>query len=152
MVIRVFPDCLITGPRLARLRSYSFRMLEPFLSGGAASRNQSYGLATMRVDNGNDPIQVVHTDGNESPLPLRTLIFAGEGQGIEQRSFRVGKRDSMLQEIGTCLLRIPGYPHICIVCILQPTCQGSVGSAAAHLADFIGLDVCLNILEALHEG
>jgi len=53
----------------------------------------------------------------KSLLTHRILVLAREGHWIEERSFGIRERHSVLQKVGLGLLSIPHHPHICMIYI-----------------------------------
>src|SRR6266545_7887223 len=131
--MRVFPMVGITAPRLPFEKSYSFFIVPSLFGIGLPHRDDPHVLAAGRVNHNHQRPEDIHSDGHESSLTLRGLVFDSERERIVEHPVALRQGHAVLLEICRILLRIEFGGHaasICTLCIYVKRAR-----AAARAAD-----------------
>ena len=117
MLILLLPFCGMTAPRLAPLKSYSFRIVFPFGAGRRASGDHPNRLTAVRVDNDDNPAGGILPNRHEPLLTTSERILSGKRKGVKEDRFSVGEANPMLPLIRCSFPGIPYNPHDAIIYI-----------------------------------
>jgi 3-hydroxybutyryl-CoA dehydrogenase len=90
-----------------------------------------------------------------NPVPLMTLVELIRGQATSPESMQIAT--DLCAKLGKTALEAADYPGFIANRILMPMINEAIfalmeGVGPLTLADFIGLDVCLAIMNVLHQG